>query len=219
MTPQSIALWDTVKLVPLVFVLAVFQISSTPGLLPFGAGPDLVLVVVVALALWRGTVTAAVTGFFGGLLINSMVFDTLGTSSLLYVLAAFGVARGAGVDERMDAPPVPGPVRRTSSLRLVPWVIGAALGTQIADAILHVILGVDLPIAYVWWNQILPSVIQTGLAALHHGPDPAVDLSARICERCWNRHRLGAKSSPIRCRWPCGRRRLASSRRSYWACW
>ena len=111
MTPISVSLWDAVKIAPLVFILAIFQLSTAPGLVPFDTGPDLVLVVVVALALWRGMVTAAVTGFFGGMLLNAMVFAPLGTASLLYVLAAALVARGASPDDSMSGP-APMPARR-----------------------------------------------------------------------------------------------------------
>jgi cell shape-determining protein MreD len=163
------AFWDTIKLVPLVFVLAVFQVTSTPMLGSFASGPDLVLVVVVALTLWRGTVTGAVTGFFGGLLLDAMVFTPLGIASLLYVLAAALVGRGIRHDDSVPGPPAPR-AGAGSSLRLVPWVVAASLSVQIGDSILHVILGSDIPLAYVWWNQILPSVIQTGLAACVMAP-------------------------------------------------
>ena len=163
MTAFPSALWDTVKIVPLVFVLALFQLSTAPGLVPFGSGPDLVLVLVVALALWRGPVTAAVTGFFGGLLLNAMVFVPLGTASLVYVLAAALVARAATSEDPMGGPAAPQHPRH--ALRLVPWVVAASLGVQIGSALLHRLLGVDVPISYLWWNQILPVVIQTGLAA------------------------------------------------------
>ena len=164
MTPVSATLWDTLKIVPLVFVLALFQLSTAPGLMPYGSGPDLVLVVVVALALWRGSVMAAVTGFFGGLLLNAMVFVPLGTASLLYVLTAALVARASHPDETTSSMVVP-PHRPTSSFRLVPWVIAATLGVQIGNVILHRLLGADVALTYLWWNQILPSVIQTALAA------------------------------------------------------
>jgi rod shape-determining protein MreD len=163
-TSVSSTLWDTLKIAPLVFVLALFQLSTAPGLMPYGSGPDLVLVVVVALALWRGSVTAAVTGFFGGLLLNAMVFVPLGTASLLYVLTAALVARASHPDDQGAPLGVP-PHRPTSSFRLVPWVVAATLGVQIGNVILHRLLGADVPLAYLWWNQILPSVIQTALAA------------------------------------------------------
>ncbi len=172
MSPISVTMWDTLKLIPLVFVLAVLQTTSTPGLRPYGAGPDLLLVLVVALALWRSPVEAAVTGFLAGILVNAMVFTTLGVASLLYVATAALVARGAHIDDDgIGGPPVPGRQRRSTSLRLVPWAIAAALGTQIGDVLLHrLLLGVDLSLSYLWWNQVVPSVIQTGLVALILAP-------------------------------------------------
>ena len=54
---------DYPKALVCVFVLMVLQVSVTPQLYPFGGGPDLIAILVVALALWRGIELAAVAGF------------------------------------------------------------------------------------------------------------------------------------------------------------
>ena len=48
-----------------------------------GAAPDILLVALVAVALVRGATTGAVAGFFGGLVIDIALLDTLGVTSLL----------------------------------------------------------------------------------------------------------------------------------------
>ena len=50
---------DYPKALVCVFVLMVLQVSVTPQLYPFGGGPDLIAILVVALALWRGVEAAA----------------------------------------------------------------------------------------------------------------------------------------------------------------
>lgn len=156
---------DLVKIVPLVLVLAVLQVSAAPQFTSEPGAPDLLLVLVVALAMWRSLELAAVTGFFAGLLLDAMSFSPLGTLSLLYVLAAVGVAwRTAPEPSRV----VPGPPRL--SRRLVAWTVAAAVVVQVADAILHRLLGVAFPVGYLFRAQIIPSVIQTGLVALVLSP-------------------------------------------------
>ncbi len=159
------ALVDLVKIVPLVFLLAVLQVSAATQLSPSGGAPDLVLIAVVALALWRGLEIAALAGFLGGLLIDGVTFAPLGVTSLLYLVGALAVARRAHRDlpgQRLT----PDPVRR----RLVAWAVYAALVVQVSDVLVHVLLGTELPISYLLRAQIAPSVIQTGLAALILSP-------------------------------------------------
>ncbi len=170
MRPPQAALWDAAKIVPTVVILALLQVSSTPGLSPYSAGPDFLLILIVALTLWRGMVTAAVTGFFAGLLVNSMVYVTLGLSSLLYLIAVLVVDRLQRAEDPSMQQPSINRRRPPSSLVLVPWVVLATVVVQISDAVIHRMLGVDIPIGFLWWHQVVPAVIQTGLVALILAP-------------------------------------------------
>lgn len=157
--------FDLAKIVPLALVLAVLQVSAAPQFTSQPGAPDLVLVLVVALAMWRSLELAAVTGFFAGLLLDAMSFSPLGTLSLLYVVAAVAVSWRAR-PEQTKVTPGPPPMPR----RLVAWTVAAAVLVQLADAVLHRLLGVSLPIGYLFRAQIIPSVIQTGLIALVLSP-------------------------------------------------
>ncbi|MGN6380928.1 MAG: rod shape-determining protein MreD [Gaiellales bacterium] len=164
--PETTSLWmDIVKIVPLAFVLAVLQVAAAPQFTSSPGGPDLMLVLVVALAMWRSVELAAVTGFLGGLLLDAMSFAPLGTLSLLYVLAAVVIARRARPDPN---PVIPGPPRVPR--HLVAWTVAAAICVQLGDAVLHRLLGSGLPPGYLMRAQIIPSVIQTGLLALVLSP-------------------------------------------------
>lgn len=151
---------DTVKAGILVFVLAVLQVSATPQLTPSGGGPDLVVILVVALALWRGVEAAALAGFAGGLLLDAVLFQHLGTQSLVYVGCAWAVATYAHRGEAgpgMIAPPAP---------RALPWLLAGAALAQAGDVAVQVMLGRGAPTAVIVWHQIAPSLLQTALIAL-----------------------------------------------------
>ena len=158
-------LMDLVKVVPLVFLLAILQVASAPQFTSSPGGPDLVLIVVVALAMWRSVELAAITGFFAGLLVDAMSFSRLGTLSLLYVVAAVVVASRARPEPN---PGTPGPPPMPK--RLVLWTVAAALLVQVSDAALHELLGTRLGAGYLMRAQIVPSVLQTGLCALVLSP-------------------------------------------------
>jgi rod shape-determining protein MreD len=64
--------------------------------LVFGGGaPDLLLVVVISLAVLRGSVPGAVFGFAGGLIVDLLTLETLGITSLVLTLAGFWAGRYA----------------------------------------------------------------------------------------------------------------------------
>ena len=58
-----------------------------------GAEPDVLLVTIVCIALLRGSITGAVAGFAGGLLVDVTTLGTLGTTSLLLTLAGYWAGR------------------------------------------------------------------------------------------------------------------------------
>src|SRR4029077_14621846 len=86
---------DTIKVAVCVFLLAVFQVAATPQITPSTTGPDLVVILVISLALLRGPVWAACAGFAGGVMIDSLSAQSLGLTSLLYVLVAIWASEWA----------------------------------------------------------------------------------------------------------------------------
>jgi rod shape-determining protein MreD len=153
-------IFDAVKIALSVFVLAVLEVAATPQITPFGGGPDLIVILVVALALWRGVEAAAVAGFAGGLLLDAVTFEHLGMASLVYVGCAWVVAtyahRGeAGAGMLEPAPP-----------RALPWLVAGATGVQFGSLILHVLLGDHPAAGILFWHQIAPAILQTTLLGL-----------------------------------------------------
>jgi rod shape-determining protein MreD len=143
-----------------VFLLMVLQISVTPQLYPFGGGPDLIAILVVALALWRGLEMAAVTGFLGGLLLDAVLYRHLGMTSLAYLACAWMVATFSGRGEAGAGMLEPAPPRP------LPWVIAGALLVQVGLVAVQLLLGQSYDAGFLVWHQIVPSLLQTTLLAL-----------------------------------------------------
>ena len=84
---------DGLKVGVLVFVAAVVHAAVFSGVLVLGGTPDILLVTIVAVALVRGATVGACAGFFGGLVVDVALLDTLGTTSLLLTLAGYWAGR------------------------------------------------------------------------------------------------------------------------------
>jgi rod shape-determining protein MreD len=151
---------DYPKALVCVFALMVLQVSVTPQLYPFGGGPDLIAILVVALALWRGIELAAVAGFVGGLLLDAVLYRHLGMTSLAYLACAWMVTSFAGRGEGGAGMLEPAPPRP------LPWVIAGALLVQLCLVAVQVLLGVSYNLGFLVWHQIVPSLLQTTLLAL-----------------------------------------------------
>jgi len=131
----------------LVFVVAILQVSALSSLTVAGGGPELLLVTLVAIALLRGSVAGAVSGFLAGLLVDVSTLGTLGLTSLLLTLAGYWAGRYGETTgrSRSHAPPVA--------------VVAATLVVVLGDYGLHVMLAepvtpraviAALPAALLW---------------------------------------------------------------------
>lgn len=72
-------------------VVAQVTIVGTIGIL--GGSPDLVLVLLVAIALLNGATFGAFAGFWAGFLLDVALLETLGFTSLLLTLVGFWIGR------------------------------------------------------------------------------------------------------------------------------
>jgi rod shape-determining protein MreD len=78
-----------------------------PNLAVFGGTADVLLVMLVCVALLRGSITGAVAGFFGGLIIDIASLGTLGVTALLLTVAGYWAGRygeTTGRDRRHAVP-------------------------------------------------------------------------------------------------------------------
>jgi len=145
---MSIAL----RVAPLIFVAAVLQVGAVAGSRVLGAEPDLLLVTVVVVALVAGSITGAVAGFAGGLLVDVMTLDTLGTTSIVFTVAGYWAGRYGETTGR----------GRPYAAPLSAFAI-TLLATP-ANVALHFLLGQPVS-AQAAFATLIPSAIVNGLLA------------------------------------------------------
>ena len=84
---------DVAKAGALIFVATVVQVTILNAMTPLGGTPELLLVLLIAVALLRGAIFGAVSGFAAGFLVDAATHQTLGVSSLLLTLAGYWTGR------------------------------------------------------------------------------------------------------------------------------
>ena len=84
---------DGLKAAALLFVAAIMQVSIFTQIHVFGGVPDVLLVTLVAIALLRGSVAGAVSGFVAGLLVDTATLGQLGLTSLVLTVAGYWIGR------------------------------------------------------------------------------------------------------------------------------
>ena len=84
---------DGVKAAALLFLAAIMQVSIFAQVHIFGGVPDVLLVMLVAVALLRGAIVGAAGGFFAGLLVDTASLGRLGLTSLVLTIAGYWIGR------------------------------------------------------------------------------------------------------------------------------
>jgi rod shape-determining protein MreD len=84
---------DGLKAAVLLFVAAILQVSIFTQVHVLGGEPDVLLVMLVAVALLRGSLVGAIGGFFAGLLVDTATLGNLGLTSLVLTLAGYWIGR------------------------------------------------------------------------------------------------------------------------------
>ncbi len=140
------------RVAPLIFVAAVLQVGAVAGSRVLGAEPDLLLVTVVVVALVAGSITGAVAGFAGGLLVDVMTLDNLGTTSIVLTIAGYWAGRYGETTGR----------GRPYAAPLSAFAI--TLLAAPANVALHFLLGQPVS-AQAAFATLIPSAIVNGLLA------------------------------------------------------
>ncbi|MBV9917484.1 MAG: rod shape-determining protein MreD [Solirubrobacterales bacterium] len=143
-----------VRLVLLVFATVVLQQSAVSQVSIFGVSADLTPLVVVSVGLLTGSMLGAVTGFGIGLFVDLVLVQTLGVTSLLYIVIGYWAGRLHEV--------------RDPAHGLVPLAAGAA-ATAVAGigmALIQFLLGVDAPVSLLLVQQLFITVLVNTLIAL-----------------------------------------------------
>jgi rod shape-determining protein MreD len=137
---------DAVKAGVLLLFAALVQVSIAPSFEVADGHPDLVLVLVVAVALLRGPLFGACIGFWAGLALDVSSLEALGLTSLLLTLAGYWAGRFGDATSRSSAHPP---------------LVAVALATvavALGSAILHFMLGSTVSASELFARVLLPTV-------------------------------------------------------------
>ena len=146
------------KLVVRIVVLSVFAVIVQETVISkisiFGVAADITPLVVMSIGLLCGSMTGAVTGFFVGLMVDTVLVQTLGVTSLLYITIGYWAGR---LRELRD--PAHG---------LIPVACGAA-ATAVAGigmTLIQFLLGVEAPVSLLLAQQIFLTILVNTLISL-----------------------------------------------------
>ena len=153
------------RLAALALLTVVIQEAGISKISIFGVSADLAPLMVMSVGLLAGSMTGAVVGFATGLLVDTVLVQTLGITSLLYIAIGYWSGR---LRELRD--PAHG---------LVPLAAGAA-ATAVAGVgmtVIQFLLGVDSPVSLLLVQQIVVTVLVNTLISL-----PVYALVRRIIQ-------------------------------------
>jgi rod shape-determining protein MreD len=142
------------RLVVLAFIVVVVQDAAVSQISVFGVTADLGPLVVMSVGLLCGSLPAAIFGFGAGLFVDTVLYQTLGVTSLLYIIIGYWSGRLLEL--------------RDPAHGLVPLAMGAA-ATAVAAvgmAVIQFLLGVDAPVSLLLVQQIFLQVLVNTLIAL-----------------------------------------------------
>jgi rod shape-determining protein MreD len=143
-----------IRLVLLGLVTVVIQEAALSQISIFGVSADLTPLVVMSVGLLTGSMTGAVVGFFTGLLVDTVLVQTLGITSLLYIAIGYWSGRLREV--------------RDPAHGLVPLAAGAVATavSGIGMTIIQFLLGVDAPVSLLLAQQIVITILVNTLISL-----------------------------------------------------
>jgi rod shape-determining protein MreD len=142
------------RLIGLALLTVVVQESAVSQISIFGVSADLTPLVVMSVGLLAGSLPGAIMGFGTGLLVDTVLVQTLGVTSLLYIAIGYWSGR---LRELRD--PAHG---------LIPLAAGAA-ATAVAGlgmSLIQFLLGVDAPVSLLLLQQVFVTVLVNTLIAL-----------------------------------------------------
>jgi rod shape-determining protein MreD len=142
------------RLVLLALGTVVIQEAAVSQISIFGISADLTPLMVMSVGLLAGSLTGAVMGFATGLLVDTVLVQTLGVTSLLFIAIGYWAGR---LRELRD--PAHG---------LVPLAAGAA-ATAVAGigmTLIQFLLGVDAPVSVLLFQQIFITILVNTLISL-----------------------------------------------------
>ncbi len=148
------------------FLAVVIQETSVSQISIFGVTADITPLVVMSIGLLAGSMPGAIAGFVIGLFVDLALFQTLGITSLLFIVVGYWSGRLREL--------------RDPSHGLIPLALGAVatLFTGVGMAVIQFMLGVDAPVSLLLVQQIVLQMLVNTLIAL-----PVYEIVRRILYR------------------------------------
>jgi rod shape-determining protein MreD len=142
------------RLVALALVTVVIQETAVSNVSIFGISADLTPLMVMSVGLLSGSMLGAIMGFATGLLVDTVLVQTLGITSLLYIAIGYWSGRLREV--------------RDPAHGLTPLAAGAAATAvaQVGMTLIQFLLGVDSPVSLLLVQQIFMAVLVNTLISL-----------------------------------------------------
>ncbi len=137
----------------LAVLIVFFQIGVVSEVPVFGVNADLTSLLVVFVGLLGGSMIGATAGFAVGLLVDLLLLQTLGVTSLVFTLIGYWAGRLRELRDPQAA--------------LTPLLVGAAgsAAAMIGYSLMEFLLGVDAPVSFDLLRQIiLGTILNTILA-------------------------------------------------------
>jgi rod shape-determining protein MreD len=152
-----------VRLALLSFLAVVIQVAGVSQISIFGVSADITPLVAMSVGLLCGSLLGAATGFGIGLLVDMVLLQTLGVTSLLYITIGYWSGRLREL--------------RDPAHSLVPLALGAAATAfaGVGMALIQFLLGVDAPVSFLLVQQIIITVLVNTLISL-----PVYGIVARV---------------------------------------
>lgn len=144
---------EAVKAGVTLLLAALVQVSIVGWIEVAEGHPDVVLVVLVAVALLRGPIVGAAGGFWAGIVLDTAALETFGLTSLLLTLVGYWAGRFGDVTTRSSAHPP-----------LIAVAL-ATLGFAFGSAILHFMLGESISAGHFFAGVLVPSLALNMLLA------------------------------------------------------
>ena len=138
----------------MVLAAVVFQIACLVQIRVLGGAPDMMPLLVAAVALYAGSVPGAATGFFTGLLVDLALGSSMGASSLVLTAVGYGVGR-----YREQRDPAHG-------LTPIPVAAAATAGYVLAYSAVSFMLSIDAPVSLLVLREMFMTVVLNALVAL-----------------------------------------------------
>lgn len=138
----------------LVLVAVVLQVAGVGQIRLFGGSPDVMVLVVAGIAYMAGSVPGAICGFGAGLLLDLLIGENLGASSLILSIVGYSVGRFREV--------------RDPSHGLMPLAVAATATAAygVGVALVSFILEVEADVSLLFIRELVISALLAALLAL-----------------------------------------------------